>query len=101
MKSFYSGIDIREELLAENQKNDPIRLEYYRIKNEETKESKCYGIEVVKIEYKDEKPRVERKTIENLTEDESTLNQFLDTLRRGYVTPVTAPYVVEDYFGKF
>ncbi len=100
MKSFYSAINISEEMLSQNQKDNPIRLEYYRIKNEETKESKCYGIEVVKIEYKDEKPKVERKTIENLTNDERTLNQFLDTLERGYVTPVTTPYVVEDYFGK-
>lgn len=100
MKSFYSGININKELLAQNGKDYPIRLEYYRIKNEETNERKCYGIEVVKTEYIDGKPKVERKTIEQIADNEKEVNQFLDTLEHGYVTPVTAPYVVEDYFGK-
>lgn len=98
MKSFYSGINICKELLAQNEKDYPIRLEYYRIKNEETNERKCYGIEIVKIEHINNKPKVEVKTIEHIADDEQVVNKFLDTLEQGYVTPVTVNYIIDDYF---
>lgn len=100
MKSFYSGIYVSNELLAQNGKDYPIRLEYYRIKNEETNERENYGIEVVKTEYIDGKPNVETETIENITDNERTVNQFLDCLKHGCVTPVTTKEIVQDYFGK-
>lgn len=100
MKSFYSGIYVSKELLAQNRRDNPIRLEYYRIKNEKTNEKESYGIEVVKTEYIDGKPNVETETIENITDNERTVNQFLDCLKHGYVTPISAKEIVDDYFGK-
>lgn len=50
MKKLYSGIVLNgEELLESN--SSRIELEYYKIFNEDEKQSKVYGLEIVKKEY--------------------------------------------------
>lgn len=50
MKKFYSGIVLNGEELLESESNR-IELEYYKISNEDVKNSKVYGLEIVKKEY--------------------------------------------------
>ena len=57
MKSFFGGTYVGKDTLANNNIYYPIRLEYYKTENIENYKS-FYGIEVVKTEYKTEKPGV-------------------------------------------
>ncbi len=86
MKSFYGGTYIGKEILAENNIYHPIRLEYYKIENEEDI-GLSYGIEVVKTEYKEEKPKVEKNSLENITMKESEIIELLEKFKNGTVMP--------------
>lgn len=50
MKKLYSGIVLNGEELLESNSNR-IELEYYKILNDDVKNSKVYGLEIVKKEY--------------------------------------------------
>ena len=86
MKSFYGGTYIGKEILEENDIYHPIRLEYYKIENEEDI-GLSYGIEVVKTEYKEEKPKVEKNSLENITMKESEIIELLEKFKNGTVMP--------------
>ena len=80
MKSFYGGTYIGKEVLKENNIYYPIRLEYYKIAQEENNKL-SYGIEVVKTEYKKEEPEVERNIVENITIDEDRIIEILEKFK--------------------
>ena len=50
MKKLYSGIILNGEELLESNSNR-IELKYYKILNDDVKNSKVYGLEIVKKEY--------------------------------------------------
>lgn len=99
MKKFYGGTFINKTKLKEAEIYNPIKLEYYKIENEEnTKET--YGIEVVKTEYIEDDISIERKILDGITDNEKVANNILDLFKRNEVTPISVDEIIEDLFSK-
>ena len=97
MKTFYGGTFINMEQLKESNIYTPIKLEYYKIKNEKNYKEN-YGIEIFKTKYKGEEILTEKTEINNITSDENTIEMLLEILKRNEGTPVSANEVIEDLF---
>lgn len=96
MRSFFGGTYIAKEELENNNIFYPIRLEYYKIEKE-FNHKPIYGIEVVKTEYKNqEKPQITNEIIEGITRNEKEINNLLEKLKIGTVTPILAEEIVEE-----
>ena len=90
MKNFFGSIFINRDELVEAGINYPIKVEYYKITNEEEKikENKLiYGIQVIKTEYRD-KIGVEQEKIEHITNDEKEITKILELIKENEVTPI-------------
>lgn len=90
MKNFFGSIFINRDELLEAGINYPIKVEYYKITNENEKEKNnklIYGIQVIKTEYKD-KIGVEQNKIENITNDENEITKMLSIIKENEVTPI-------------
>ena len=90
MKNFFGSIFMNRDELREAGIDYPIKVEYYKIINEEEKikENKLiYGIQVIKTEYKD-KIRVEQEKIEHITNDENEITKMLSLIKENEVTPI-------------
>ena len=90
LKNFFGSIFINRDKLKEAGIKYPIKVEYYKITNEEEKikENKLiYGIQVIKTEYRD-KIGVEQNKIEHITNDENEITKILDIIKDGQVTPI-------------
>ena len=88
MKNFFGSIFINRDKLSEAGINYPIKVEYYKITDEEKRENKLiYGIQVIKTEYR-EKIGVEQNKKEHLTNDENEINQILGLIKENEVTPI-------------
>lgn len=100
MKNFYGGMFIPKENLKREGIEYPIKLEYYRIAEDDiiyNSERKIYGIEIVKTEYKDNGTRIETKGVKYVTNNIKRINKILQLLKQNYVTPITLKDVIEDY----
>ena len=96
MKNFFGSIFINRDKLEEAGINYPIKVEYYKIMNEEQKikENKLiYGIQVIKTEYRD-KIGVEQNKIEHITNDEKEITKMLSLLKENEVTPISLDDVI-------
>ena len=96
LKNFFGSIFINRDRLAEAGINYPIKVEYYKITNEEekVKENKLiYGIQVIKTEYRD-KIGVEHEKMEHITNDESEITEILSLIKENEVTPIGLEEVV-------
>ena len=90
MKNFFGSIFINRDELSEAGINYPIKVEYYKIIDEDKKDNKdklIYGIQVIKTEYK-EKIGVEQRKIENITNSEKEVDKILYQLKENEVTPI-------------
>ena len=90
MKNFFGSIFINRDDLKEAGINYPIKVEYYKITNEDKMKQKnklIYGIQIIKTEYK-EKIGVEQNKIEEITNDEREINKFLNIVKENEVTPI-------------
>ncbi|MBQ2836369.1 MAG: hypothetical protein IJE68_06010 [Clostridia bacterium] len=90
MKNFFGSIFINRDELREAGIDYPIKVEYYKITNEEEKikENKLiYGIQIIKTEYRD-KIGVEQEKIEHITNDESEITRMLSLIKENEVTPI-------------
>lgn len=90
LKNFFGSIFINRDRLKEAGINYPIKVEYYKIINEEEKIKQnklIYGIQVIKTEYKD-KIGIEQEKIEHITNDENEILQILDIIKEFEVTPI-------------
>ena len=90
MKNFFGSIFINRDDLREAGINYPIKVEYYKITNENQMKQKnklIYGIQIIKTEYK-EKIGVEQNKIEEITNDEREINKFLNIVKENEVTPI-------------
>ena len=90
MKNFFGSIFINRDELREAGIDYPIKVEYYKITNEEEKikENKLiYGIQVIKTEYRD-KIGVEQEKIEHITNDENEITKMLHIIKENEVTPI-------------
>lgn len=95
MKTFFGGMFMNKENLRKEEILYPIKLEYYKIKDLKSKND-IFGIEVVKTAYINEEIKVEKASIDKLTNDEKIENSILDILKRNEVTPVILEDVIED-----
>ena len=90
MKSFFGSIFINRDELKEAGINYPIKVEYYKIINEEQKRNQdklMYGIQIIKTEYRD-KIGVEQNKLENITNDEREITKILRIMKENEVTPI-------------
>ena len=90
MKNFFGSIFINRDRLEEAGINYPIKVEYYKIENEEEKIKQnklIYGIQVIKTEYRD-KIGVEQEKIEHITNDENEITKILHLIKENEVTPI-------------
>lgn len=96
MKNFFGSIFINRDKLEEAGINYPIKVEYYKITNEDEIEKQnklIYGIQVIKTEYR-EKIGVEQNKVENITDDEKEINRILGLIKENEVTPIGLEDVV-------
>ena len=96
MKNFFGSIFINRDKLEEAGIKYPIKVEYYKITNEEEKINKnklIYGIQIIKTEYRD-KIGVEQRKIEHITNDEKEITDMLDLMKEYEVTPIGLEDVV-------
>lgn len=90
MKNFFGSIFINRDELKEAGINYPIKVEYYKITNENQMKQKnklIYGIQIIKTEYK-EKIGVEQNKIEEITNDEKEIEKYLNIVKENEVTPI-------------
>ena len=90
LKNFFGSIFINRDKLMEAGINYPIKVEYYKITDENkiNKENKSiYGIQVIKTEYRN-KIGVEQNSIEHITNDESEIIKILTLVKENEVTPI-------------
>ena len=97
MKTFFGDIYIEAQKLKEEGIEYPIKVEYYKLKDENNKK---YGIEIIKKEYKTENINIENQTINSLTKSEKKIEKILKIFERNEVTPICAEEIIEDFFGK-
>ena len=103
LKTFYGGIFIEKEKLEREGINYPIKLEYYKKVNDEKaiKEGqKRYGVNIVRTDYQNDKPRIEEGSIEFLTNDEEKVEQVLKIFKEFEVTPIDMPNVMDVIYRK-
>ena len=103
MKNFFGSIFINRDKLLEAGINYPIKVEYYKITDEErTKQENhlVYGVQIIKTEYKPEYTKVENKKIKYVTNDEIEANQILNIFKINQVTPINSEEVIVDLFRK-
>lgn len=99
MKIFFNSTFISKESLKDTNVNYPIKLEYYKIINEdEILNSKYpkFGISIVKTEYIEKNINVEYKTIKYLSNDEKKIEEILKVFKENEVTPISAADIICD-----
>ena len=96
---FFGGTFIKKEELQEAGIEYPIKLEYYKIINEDEfiKNSNAkYGIKVVKTEYLDNDANIEEEKIKHLSNSEQRIDEILNILKQNEVTPIATKDVISD-----
>ena len=99
MNTFFGGTFIEKEKLKEAGVNYPIKLEYYKIINEEEfnkKGHEKYGIKIVKTEYNGNNAKIEDKTIKYLSSNEKKVDEILTILKENDVTPIAVQDIICD-----
>lgn len=99
LKIFFSSTFIKKEVLKEARINYPIKLEYYKIINEDEMingEKAKFGIGVVKTEYIGNNINVENKTIKYLSNDEKRIEEILKIFKENEVTPIGVTDIISD-----
>ena len=100
MKTFFGSIVIEKEKVQEAGVKYPIKLEYYKIINEDefiNKNNAKYGIRVVKTEYIGNNTKTEDKTLKYLSSNEQKVNEILKILKKNEVTPICLEDVICDF----
>lgn len=100
MKTFFGSIFMEKEKLQEAGIEHPIKLEYYKIINEDELihgDNAKYGVKIVKTEYLENDTKVEDKTIKYLSSNEQKINDILNILKENEVTPICVQDVICDF----
>lgn len=99
MKTFYGSTFIKKEKLKEAGINHKIKLEYYKIANEDYERVKKekFGVSIIKKEYINNEVQTEEKSIKYLYNDENKINEILNILREHEVTPIGMKDIVLDF----
>lgn len=99
MKTFYADTFMDKKGLEKEGIYYPIKLDYYKMAKpiEETEEKVIkYGIEVVKTKYINKQEIKENEVISYVTNSEKDVERILEIMKINQVTPIEAPYIVED-----
>ena len=97
MKKFYGGKFLDKLKLEEQGIFYPIKLEYYkRIEEESKTKQKSFGISIVKTEYIKDNVKIETKEVKNLSNDERKIEKLLSMFKEFDVTPVSVDYLIND-----
>ena len=100
MRTFFGSTFINKEKLQEADIDYPIKLEYYKVINEDeivNKKGTKFGINVIKTEYIKNNTKVEEKEIKYLSNDEQKVNEILEVLKYNEVTPIAVQDVIVDF----
>lgn len=91
-KRFCGGVFFDPKIMMEMKINYPISLLYYLTKNEN-----CFGIEIVKVQYKDNFT-IDREVgnIVDISKDKDEVIAIIEILKQYYVTPISMKDIVED-----
>lgn len=95
IKSFYGENFIESEELEKLGIKYPMKIEYYKIK-EETKNKFIYGVEIIKKEYTEGKINIEKRNLCNIIQEEKNADHILEILKRNIVTPIGLKDVITD-----
>ena len=104
MRIFFNSTFIKTETLKEAGIKHPIKLEYYKIINEDeiVKQEKAkFGINVVKTEYIEDNIKVEDKKVQYVSNDERKIEEILNLLKENEVTPIAVEDILNDFSKKF
>lgn len=99
MKIYYGSTFIAKEKLKEACIEYPIKLEYYKIINEDDmikKDGIKFGICVEKTEYLGNNIRIEKKMIKYISNDERKVEGILEKLKNNEVTPIGLQDIIYD-----
>lgn len=99
MKIFFNSTFISKESLKDTDINYPIKLEYYKIINEDeilSSKKPKFGISINKTEYIKDNINVENKTIKYLSNDEKKIEEILNLFKENEVTPITVVDIISD-----
>ncbi len=100
MKTFFSSTFMESKNLEEAGIYHPIKLEYYKIINEEEsieQQKEKFGINIIKTEYKKEEVKIENKKIQYVSNNEEKIEEILKILEKNEVTPITAQDILNDF----
>lgn len=103
MKNFFGGIFIDKEKLRKVGIEHPIKVEYYKITNEDEvlkQHKEKYGIQIIKTEYKQDIISIEQNELPNITNDENYIEEILKLLKSNEVTPVSLTEIISDLKNK-
>ena len=103
MKIFYTSTFIKKEELEEAEIKYPIKLEYYKIINEDEimkGEKARFGIKVIKTEYINNNTKTEEKEITYLSNDEKKIEEILTLFKENEVTPISVEDIIYDFWKK-
>ena len=103
MKIFYTSTFIKKEELKEAGINHPIKLEYYKIINEDEimkGEKATFGIKARKTEYISNNAITEEKEITYLSNDEKKIEEILTLFKENEVTPISVEDIIYDLWKK-
>lgn len=99
MKIFFGSTFIKKEILKEAGIYYPVKLEYYKIINEDEmikREKPRFGIGIVKTEYREKDIKVENKIIKYLSNDEKRIEEILKIFKENEVTPIGVNDIIND-----
>ena len=99
LKIFYTSTFIKKEKLEEAGISYPIKLEYYKIINEDEimkGEKARFGIKVIKTEYRNNNTKIEEKEITYLSNDEKKIEKILNIFKENEVTPISVEDIIYD-----
>lgn len=97
MKYFFGSTFMSQEDLRNIGVTYPIKLDYYKTKEEKIQNEVKYGVEIIKTSYIDDKVDIEKTNIPEFIKDELKIDTILDKLKTNKVTPISAEYVIEDF----
>ena len=96
LKTFFDGIFMDKEKLKAEGMEYPIKLEYYKIVSNEENVDFKYGMEIVKIEYKNGEINIENSIAKNITNNEKQADEILTIMKNNEVTPIGMQDVLMD-----
>lgn len=95
-KSFFGKTVIDSSDSEEIENDEKIELEYYETRQLVKEHERKYGIEIVKRKEKCEKFNIESKIVNNISNEEKTIDKLLQILMVNKVTPITVDDVISD-----